>query len=732
MAKSRGRKSAAASHELAIETEDKGQSPSPSPSPLSPPPSAVQQGQSVQAGTKGSKARKNASSSSLSPSASSLIICRNKHWRHISSFHGHWLQMPVETLETIANINYNTPRPRPIDPAVLFDVIKIRRNVDEASDLAVRAASDMISPILSSVGGIGAGSMSSFGLGPAGHGAKLSRERRFRMRELASQKLARAYRLDEIASSVATMQGASTLEEIGGLVLQRNPNDLDAKYVHFFHEKIPSRQLAESTDLKDLEGILSQKRQPEVLRTSASVKIFKDDLDGALQDLTAAMNLSRYNSQLHQTSTDPLPEARQLQAGKRRPVDVILAEDEQPSGLDSQLLLQRACVYLAMACDHVPGGLSNSSTAREHPEPEGAAAAAAEQADADSDNTEENSKDQAEVRRIVKSMAKRALRDLMAFLSAFEYSPDLPIKIHRDFYDRVEHAKQGTRNPRNPDANSPIKPHTVHPISVLFSPQQPPDLPEFPYKTVEKNGVKAGLHDNTCEWVTYHPLLTEALHCLLLCHCLAQTSPKELQRHAYMVARLVRLCDGHPVFQASRSPARSDWVEVLRRTDQWLDLCAGWDSLCFPAPLPILGGAPRMPLSAHKQVGASAAADSVVASQIQSEGNKEMGTMGKAILGAACVASKGLTREVIPLGTFSGVKVPSSAIPLDKDSPLFRDGDDSKDGSLASDRSLCISQWVKEAPTVTATKPKRKKRVRRDNGLGEMDKAAEDLGKLEL
>ena len=61
------------------------------------------------------------------------------------------------------------------------------------------------------------------------------------MREQASQKLARAYRIDEIATSFATMQGASALEEVSRLVLNRNPQDSDAKYVQFFHTKVPSR-----------------------------------------------------------------------------------------------------------------------------------------------------------------------------------------------------------------------------------------------------------------------------------------------------------------------------------------------------------------------------------------------------------------------------------------------------------------------------------------------------------
>jgi hypothetical protein len=62
-----------------------------------------------------------------------------------------------------------------------------------------------------------------------------------RLRALAVQKLAAAYKADEIASSVMVMQGGSVFDDIAERVLKHDPDDVDAKYVHFFHEKIPSR-----------------------------------------------------------------------------------------------------------------------------------------------------------------------------------------------------------------------------------------------------------------------------------------------------------------------------------------------------------------------------------------------------------------------------------------------------------------------------------------------------------
>lgn len=665
--------------------------------------------------------------------------------------------MPTEILETIANVNYNTQRPRPIDPAILFDLLKIRKNVDDAADLAVRAASDTASPTLSSVNGgmPGVSSMNAFGLGLTGHGTKLSRERRFRMRELASQKLARAYRLDEIASSVATMQGASTLEDIGALVLQHSPEDPDAKYVHFFHQKIPSRQLAESTSLQPLEDIVSARPgQPEVLRTLATVRIFKGDLDGAAQDLADAMSLSRYRGESHRPSADALQKAQQAQGGRRRLPDVILSEDDQPSGLDSQLLFQRGCVYLSMASQCVTKGIpdpATSSAAADDPEKRAGTGADHDgpvDEEQDAGASPEALKKQADSRRHVKSMAKRALRDLMAFLAQFEYTPDMPIKLNREFNERVFLASQGARNPRCSEAGAASEPHTLYSLAELFSAVPPSNLPAYPSQAIVKHD-ETTRPATTCEWVTYHPLLTEALHSLLLCHCLAQTSAKELQRHAYMVARLVRLCEGYPVFQASRSPARTDWVEVLRRARNWLNLSSSWECLCFPAPLPVYDPHPHQASCAHNPARATAAAalingSSVVSAQEKrkagpaepksAENGQGKGTADQQVTHQSTTLAK---KKDAPLnGKASAGAGPSGTdyspapapAPSSFESAVWWASEDGRDYPIASDRSVCVAQWVLEAPLVTGIK--RKKRAKR--GTAKVGEAGEDLAQLDL
>src|SRR4051812_40338625 len=74
-------------------------------------------------------------------SQGSLSISRNKHWKYISSYHGPWLQLPLELLESLYVFNNdNVSTPPPIDPIIFGNLISIRRLVDEAADLSVRAA----------------------------------------------------------------------------------------------------------------------------------------------------------------------------------------------------------------------------------------------------------------------------------------------------------------------------------------------------------------------------------------------------------------------------------------------------------------------------------------------------------------------------------------------------------------------------------------------------------------
>ena len=785
---------------------------------------------------------------SLRRADSMRIHCR--FWRNFSAYHGSWASVPLEVLEVAAMVNYNTARPRPIDPAILFDLVKIRKSVEEATDLAVRALSDTVSSAMSSVNSVsGLRAMTSLRGAPqkkTGHGLKMSHERRLRMRELAVQKLARAYRVDDIAACIVTMQGTTSLDDIAGLVLQSHPDNPDARFVHFFHEKILSRNLAGPECFRALEEIMAlESKQPELLRTLASLKGATGDMAGAACDLSHAMAFSKYHGESHRSANQDAPSTEQQQQQQSPQVgrhNVQLPEDKRPSGFEGQLVFHRGSVYLADACDRLLKALgeptdSNKTVqktdaslsgdkdaveadARQPPladeaitkadagkrhekeaelaqtpqsdqaaaltdiskpdkrEPELLQQSQSDQV-AQTDNTSKSDKKEAELHeppqsdqaaqtgnnntnqpddkeaklppkakklgsaaadecRQAKALAKHALHDIMFFLNQFDYSPNMPAMLSKDYNERMRLASQGNRNPRSTvshAAAAAMPPHKLYTLADLLSASPPADLPEYP----SQEALKQGRHDvvgvapegggggggggdavDTCESVTYHPLLSEALHSVLLCHCIAQTPLAEIKRHAYMVARLIRLCDGWPAFHSTRSSARTDWEDLLRQKGgDWLDLGAEWKFLCEPAPVP--GYTPRLPRSSSSSVPsssssapdrrtASAAAATLMAGA--NDDNKNNAAAAAATHDHHCGANP-QTKCRSPFCPNSQSAGPSathqSAMNLAVE--LFQDGDHGGwDGAaVVSDRAVAVRRWINEVPFIRAVR--RKKRV---------------------
>ncbi|KHN99972.1 uncharacterized protein MAM_01896 [Metarhizium album ARSEF 1941] len=605
-----------------------------------------------------------------------VVVCRGKNWRYVSFFQGPWLKLPIQVLEIIATINYDHPRPRPLDPAVVFDVLKIRKAVDQADGIAGGAAIDLGPSTLVNVDG----GASHFSL--ARHHKKLSGERKLRMREQACQKLAHAYRLDEIACSVATRRTSTALKEVAGLVLQRKRDDLHAKYVYFFHEKIAPGQLVDTTSLSSLNDIIeSAHDQAEVLRTRALAKVLLDDLDGAMQDLTRALDLQGH---------------RLRPRGLGRIRGTVVPEEDQPSGLSAQLLFHRASVQILMACRYVDPSIGPSPPQ----EPPGGD----EDANAtpgDVVETQEVSSEQLENRRRVKKLARRALNDYTCFLSCFDYSPNVPKAADSEFNARVAQAVNSDRKPYRPFETGSASGEHTYPVSRLFAAVSPQDLPPHPFLEIgERVGIKTtaqiGQEPTTSEKVTYHPLLAEALHALLLCHCLLQTSVKELQRHAQMVARLMRISDGFPVFRATTSPAQYDWVEVLRRTTSSLPLGPHWEILCTPAFV----GAD----AAHRALA------SAVTSLIRRDG---AGTCSPDDERRGLSGASSQTSISEPLGDLVLVAPPTPTFKCDLCLP--RDpsrGDACEHHPLLTERAAAIARWVLEVPIVTGMTRRRKRSKR--------------------
>ena len=580
-----------------------------------------------------------ATSEASSSKSNWLPLTNSRHWRFIACFHGPWLHMPIETLQTMCQINDETPHPHPVHPAVFYDIINIRKLIEEATGLAVRAASD-------------------------GHldGTKLSPERKFRIHRQACQKLGLAYQLDEIACSVATMQGASTLDGIAAKVLQRDGSDKDALYVDFFHEKIPSRQLAEHTSLGSLESIITQvPAEAETYRTRGIVRMLTHDLDDAVKDFTLGLSVFEVHG-----------------LGHRKKVEAHSLGDEltKESSLRPQFLFMRANVNLQLAVNRLIESF----------EPPIAAQSGAQHAQ--HGNPDSGKRRTADLHKAAKQLARRAFRDVMDFLSYFQYTPHLPLETSRSFNHRVSQAATGIKNPKNSPLNKVTAPETVYKTSDLFSAKPPADLPPFPSDEMGPGPAQRLPGEiPTYEAQTYHPLLMEALYALLLAHVVLQTSKTELCRHAYNVARLARLIDAYPIFQASRSICRCHWVGVLdawREHDEPLVLANGltWEQLCMPAPLPTLPKEALDGLAPDELPKTPTAA--VKFSQEQSAGP--------------------------PPGTVQA-SVPGEPF---QQSPMTRWNvvDDGKENPSTTDWAVVLTRWIREVSVVRmGPKKRRKKKV---------------------
>lgn len=636
----------------------------------------------------------------------------------------------------------------------------------------MRAANGTTSSALSNSlnagnGILGGGGAAALGLGIGGGGpnAKLSRERKHRMREQATQKLSHAYQLDEIAASVATMQGASSLEEVAKLVLQRSANDTDAKYVHFFHEKIPSRMLAQCTTLEPLDQVIQDRPlEGALLRTRAVTRIFKDDFAGAAHDLSEALAICRYTMAQHKAGRGQLELANALGGAERRnggardwKYEMKLDEADQPSSLETQLLFHRAGVYLTLACQNVHAALHGLNTAKENRTGVDVADETEEaHLEISKSVTQEAAQERRlEARKLVKTNAKRALRDYLGFLSHFDYTPGFPAEITEEFFRKVNAAAGGfakpkgippanrllemssnsslsnghlsdaliphkhKENPRhahnafsndNPYANLPSP--AIHPVSSLFSSSPPENIPPYPAisqalvprKHVSPTESAAELTKHLLaqseqhEAVTYHPLFTDALHSLLLCHSLIQTSPKEHLRHAHMVARLARVCDGYPIFLAARSPSRADWIEVVRRASNWLGLQQSWETLCTPAPLPGHVGTTKKEESdeqAKERRRQEAILEALADERVHDEASFQ-----------AAVAARERRAE----------EQRREELGQDANSPKRWAQEDGKEYPISTERAEAVARWVREAPQVVAGTGKTKRGPKKGKG----------------
>ncbi|TFK42151.1 hypothetical protein BDQ12DRAFT_625105 [Crucibulum laeve] len=610
-----------------------------------------------------------------------LCISRNKHWRYISSYHGPWLQLPLELLESLLVLNldpttltapesrmtimppsspviptsasgkqrdrgfyslsdhgYSPPEspryftsmhlpppfplprpgkatPPPIDPGVFRSVTSIRRLIDEAAELSVRASSGLSAAELNStrsggsLGGSAWAAAQSLGINPMGSGGggrnvPISAMRIQRLRALAVQKLAEAYKTDEIASSVMVMQGGSVFDDVAEKVLKVNPNDADARYVHFFHEKIPSRQLAESTCTRVLDELISMHpHRLEYYRTRGIVHCFRDEYPQAIVDFTYALKESRAarKTRIHRSNSEPDPamsrttkkRGNKAKTNGQAPPDgtsslsgeanfdgsegepLLLHPSvlpEAPDPIEPQLLFLRGAAYLQQAIHLIEGvvlrleGVKKASSIDgaelrlcylEHGlyggveigNPEGPLGS----------NVGVKLKAYREVlaeakfRDSIGSLLKKSLRDHERFLGHFD-SLEGRIKDESevDITAQMDWAFMRTENVRPGSHASPLH----RPTQLTYA-----DIPAM--------------------FTTYHPLLVESHFSVLICKLMMADFRGLLTGFQRTAATLDGL-EGYPVFLPPRSMGQAEFVELLER------LAGGWKKGTLPHSLSTL------------------------------------------------------------------------------------------------------------------------------------------------
>ena len=245
-----------------------------------------------------------------------------------------------------------------------------------------------------------------------------------------------------------------------------------------------------------------------------------------------------------------------------------------------------------------------------------------------------------------------------------------------------------------------------------------------------------------------------------------QTSPTELLRHAHNAARLARVADGYPLFQAARSPARSDWIEVIRRANNWIGLSMAWQEMCQPVTtlrdhadgqssalqkfssadeaLDNVPTALRMkpnetPAEREQRIRSLAISDALgdervvddetfqrsIEARMQRRYNDEDGVTGPLSNGEPLLSSVGDSHGHAPDGVNSAAPYTAGG-QLRKLPPAARPDDD-KEYPISTERAALIVRWIREAPLSVAGSGKKKRPIRKKAANGATTAAAENV-----
>jgi hypothetical protein len=457
-----------------------------------------------------------------------------------------------------------------------------------------------------------------------------------RLRALAVQKLAAAYRADEIASSVMVMQGGSIFEDIAERVLKVgsssislglchsvshridiDPSDADAKYVHFFHEKIPSRfvfppssrgfylpgedrQLAESTTTSVLDELIKAYPQRlELYRTRGIVRTFRDEYSAAVKDFTHALKESRAlrKARSFHRNGSHAPQGNKGKGDKRKrddrkksngqappngtcnadggdtseaetpPVHPSVLPDA-PEPIEPQLLFLRAAAYLQNAIFLVEERILKLEGICKRISGEGAA-------ELRLCYIQHGHYGGVEIGNPAGPLGKsdgpklQAYRGVLSDDAFREQIGGLLKKSMRDHERFLAHfdALETPRPPGSSDNDNDFTAADGGDIveqaayAFLLSEALRPGAPGTP--------PSAPPPDTAVLFTTYHPLLVESHFSMLLCLLMLGDFPA-LLRAFVRTATVVDGLEGYPVFLPPRSMAQVEFIEALER------LAGGW------------------------------------------------------------------------------------------------------------------------------------------------------------
>ncbi|KAH9926427.1 uncharacterized protein B0H18DRAFT_1166506 [Fomitopsis serialis] len=539
-----------------------------------------------------------------------LCISRNKHWRYISSYHGPWLQLPLELLDGESPAAppsptslFPNPRPRdrgfaslgdhsppdspqstfaslpppppfpppkpgkatppPIDPGVFRSVANIRRLIDEASELSVRASSGLSAAALGSLRG-GANNSpwaSAHGLGinplgdsGGGRNVAMSAMRIHRLRALAVQKLAAAYRTDEIASSVMVMQGGSVFDDIAERVLRVDPYDVDARYVHFFTKRYPPVTESTTTHLFfrtrgiDFTHVIKEARASRKAKMAHRNNLPSEKLRGKGHKKKGKAAGRR------QRTSPPNGRVPAQGLGISTIEGPTGATAPAPVSIEPQCLFLRASAYLQHAVFLIEEAILKLENIRKAPTVDGAELrlcyvengryGGVEIGHPDGPLGKRDGAKAAAYRAVlaeecfreqITTLVRKSMRDHEKFLSHFDSLEGVPgHAMGGDLAARIEYAFRITESLR-PGNHAP-----------------PPPVSEAP-----------------STFTTYHPLLVESHFSILIGYLFLGDFPALLPAFT-RTAAVVDGLEGYPVFLPPRSMAQAEYVEVLER------LGGGW------------------------------------------------------------------------------------------------------------------------------------------------------------